>query len=48
VKALTGYDLNDAETRLRLQLALYMNTIRSSRSARRSTVVAARGNEVLV
>jgi PucR family transcriptional regulator, purine catabolism regulatory protein len=48
VKVLTGYDLNDAETRLRLQLALYMNTIRSSRSARRSTVVAAGGNEVLV
>jgi purine catabolism regulator len=36
VKALTGYDLNDAETRLRLQLALSIDTIKSTRVNRSS------------
>jgi purine catabolism regulator len=31
VKAVTGYDLGDAETRFRLQLAICMNAIRTSR-----------------
>jgi purine catabolism regulator len=48
VKALTGYDLNDAETRLRLQLALYMNTIRASLANRRSHNGTATATEVLV
>ena len=34
VETLTGYDLGDAETRLRLQLALCMNTIRATRGSR--------------
>jgi PucR family transcriptional regulator, purine catabolism regulatory protein len=32
IRAVTGYDLDDADTRFRLQLALNMNTIRSSQS----------------
>lgn len=35
-KTLTGLDLNDAETRLRLQLALCIDTIKSSRTTRRA------------
>ena len=31
VKTVTGYDLGDAETRFRLQLAICMNAIRTSR-----------------
>jgi len=38
IRTVTGYDLDDADTRFRLQLALNMNTIRTSRPGAKPTI----------